>query len=222
MSENAEFVSKMLDEVDAQLIETASVEPNRIQVSLSASPKAFPEKFSLKGFKDGQPHLYECDFVSDYKSLTSTTLPWAWIIPADQPRAINRLIRHGVTVSKLTENKKLKAEQDSVINLKRSETEFQKHKNVRIETERKVVETELPTGSYVVLSAQPLGRLAAYLLEAESDDGLVMWNFFDESIAEGKPYPVLRLPTPARLETCLLYTSPSPRDRQKSRMPSSA
>ena len=26
----------------------------------------------------------------------------------------------------------------------------------------------------------------------------------------------------ARLETCLLYTSPSPRDRQKSRMPSSA
>ena len=26
----------------------------------------------------------------------------------------------------------------------------------------------------------------------------------------------------ARLESCLLYTSPSPRDRQKSRMPSSA
>ena len=25
-----------------------------------------------------------------------------------------------------------------------------------------------------------------------------------------------------RLDTCLLYTSPSPRDRQKSRMPSSA
>ena len=28
--------------------------------------------------------------------------------------------------------------------------------------------------------------------------------------------------TPAVTETCLLYTSPSPRDRQKSRMPSSA
>ena len=27
---------------------------------------------------------------------------------------------------------------------------------------------------------------------------------------------------PAALDTCLLYTSPSPRDRQKSRMPSSA
>ena len=28
--------------------------------------------------------------------------------------------------------------------------------------------------------------------------------------------------TPIRITTCLLYTSPSPRDRQKSRMPSSA
>ena len=27
---------------------------------------------------------------------------------------------------------------------------------------------------------------------------------------------------PKSLDTCLLYTSPSPRDRQKSRMPSSA
>ena len=27
---------------------------------------------------------------------------------------------------------------------------------------------------------------------------------------------------PEKLDTCLLYTSPSPRDRQKSRMPSSA
>ena len=29
-------------------------------------------------------------------------------------------------------------------------------------------------------------------------------------------------PMPYQIDTCLLYTSPSPRDRQKSRMPSSA
>ena len=32
----------------------------------------------------------------------------------------------------------------------------------------------------------------------------------------------VRLSVTAKDETCLLYTSPSPRDRQKSRMPSSA
>ena len=201
MTENAEFVAKMLDEVDAQLVETATVEPHRIKVSLSAAPRAFEEKFSLKGYKDDKPHDYECEFFGNYKSLTSTTLPWAWVISADQPRAIDRLLRHGIVVSTLTENKELKAEQDTVINLKRAITEFQKHKTVRIETQRAVVSTELPAGSYVVQSAQPLGRLAAYLLEAESDDGLVTWNFFDQSIAEGKVYPALRLPKPAQLTT---------------------
>jgi hypothetical protein len=28
--------------------------------------------------------------------------------------------------------------------------------------------------------AQPLGNLAFYLLEPQSDDGLVTWNFFDD------------------------------------------
>src|SRR5674476_365701 len=39
----------------------------------------------------------------------------------------------------------------------------------------------------------------------------------------GNPRITVRLPTPRGLSqatTCLLYTSPSPRDRQKSRMPS--
>ena len=37
----------------------------------------------------------------------------------------------------------------------------------------------------------------------------------------GCPIELLE-PEILRLKTCLLYTSPSPRDRQKSRMPSSA
>ena len=201
MTEKADFVSKLLNEVDTDLVKTASVEPNRIQISLSAAPEAFEEKLTLKGFKDGEPHDYECEFVSDYKSLSSTTLPFAWIIPEDQPRAVDRLLRHGIAVSALTASKELKVERDVVINVKRSKTEFQKHANVRIETERELATIEPPVGSYVVFSAQPLGRLAAYMLEAESDDGLVMWNFFDESIAVGQPYPVTRIACPAKLET---------------------
>ena len=36
------------------------------------------------------------------------------------------------------------------------------------------------------------------------------------------PHGYVRLQTTDKTWTCLLYTSPSPRDRQKSRMPSSA
>ena len=38
----------------------------------------------------------------------------------------------------------------------------------------------------IVQTAPPLGTLAVFLLEPESDDGLATWNFFDAVIAEGK------------------------------------
>ena len=40
---------------------------------------------------------------------------------------------------------------------------------------------------------QPLARLAFYLLEPRSDDGLVDWNFLDAALgADVKVYPILR------------------------------
>ncbi len=200
MTENSDDVVKLLEEVDKDIIEKASSDPNRIQVSLSAAPQPFKEKFKLKGFKDGEPHDYECEFVSDYQSTSATTLPYAWIIPAEHPRAVDRLLRHGIKVSTFSKPDEIKVEQDTVINVRRSTAEFQKHANVRVETQRAAASIEVPAGSYYVPSAQPLGRLAAYMLEAESDDGLVMWNFFDESIAEGSVYPVTRIPSPMAVE----------------------
>ena len=38
----------------------------------------------------------------------------------------------------------------------------------------------------------------------------------------GKHYTVIQQPVPTKAQTCLLYTSPSPRDLSTSRMPSSA
>jgi hypothetical protein len=36
-----------------------------------------------------------------------------------------------------------------------------------------------PAGTFVVRTAQPLAGLAAYLLEPQSNDGLLTWNYFD-------------------------------------------
>jgi hypothetical protein len=40
---------------------------------------------------------------------------------------------------------------------------------------------------------QPLARLAFYLLEPASDDGLVAWNYLDEQLKDAKTYPILRV-----------------------------
>jgi murein tripeptide amidase MpaA len=51
-----------------------------------------------------------------------------------------------------------------------------------------------PIGSWLVPMNQPLARLAFYLLEPNSDDGVTTWNFLDDVLgAEGVTvYPILR------------------------------
>jgi hypothetical protein len=51
----------------------------------------------------------------------------------------------------------------------------------------------LPGGTYIVRAGQPLGILAAYLLEPESDDGLVTWNLLDRYIDKGREFPIMRI-----------------------------
>jgi hypothetical protein len=40
---------------------------------------------------------------------------------------------------------------------------------------------------------QALARLAFYLLEPESDDGLVTWNIIEAGLAAGEAYPIYRV-----------------------------
>ena len=53
-------------------------------------------------------------------------------------------------------------------------------------------------------------------------DNLATLYFLLVDTAEEKTYVISSLTLIKELADCLLYTSPSPRDRQKSRMPSSA
>jgi hypothetical protein len=73
-----------------------------------------------------------------------------------------------------------------------------------VKGEYSMVEKEFPAGSLFVPTAQVLGNVAAYLLEPESDDGLIYWNFFDRYLATQwgsgpRTCPVYRLLQPANL-----------------------
>ena len=62
-------------------------------------------------------------------------------------------------------------------------------------------EIDFPAGTYYVSMAQSLAAVAACLLEPESDDGLVVWNFFDRYLAQQwgrgpQEYPVYKLYKP--------------------------
>lgn len=198
---NHEAIHKLLEAVDRELIQTAQKEPARIPVSLNAKAIPFKEKFIVKGFRDGEPADIECDFIGDYESTSSTTLPYAYLIPKQHARVVDRLLMHGVSVMQVTEPIKMEVEEDVVQQLSRQPRPFQKHRMVRVATERSSKQVTVSEGTYLVLTAQPLGRWVAYMLEPESDDGYAFWNFFDDVLKVGTAFPVQRIAKPRAIQT---------------------
>jgi hypothetical protein len=97
----------------------------------------------------------------------------------------------------------LAVESFKVTELIGQERPYQGHRLNRVKGEYTKEEKEFPAGTFYIPLSQPLGKLAAYLLEPESDDGLLVWNFFDRHLVPQwgrgqQVYPVYKLlqPTP--------------------------
>ncbi|MDQ2664887.1 MAG: M14 family metallopeptidase [Gemmatimonadota bacterium] len=109
--------------------------------------------------------------------------------------AVAMLRMHGVRVDRVQPNWLLPRMQrfaiDSVV---RSPRPFQGHNEVRPFGHWEAVPGSALV-SFVVPTNQPLGRVAMYLLDPESDDGLATWNMFDAALAQ-RTYPVLRAAAP--------------------------
>jgi hypothetical protein len=59
----------------------------------------------------------------------------------------------------------------------------------------------LPAGSYVIRAGQPYGLAAFYLLEPESEDGLMQWSFYDGIVTAHSDFPVARIVKPATVRS---------------------
>lgn len=127
--------------------------------------------------------------------------PSAYVIP-DADTAVVRLLRlHGLEVQRLDADWSGNVESFVVDSVGTAARAFQGHHETRLTGKWTRQRRTVPAGSFIVRSAQPRGLLSVYLLEPQSDDGLVDWNFFDAEVAHGKTFPVLRIVEPLRAAT---------------------
>ncbi len=123
----------------------------------------------------------------------SVTIPDAyWFTDSSVAR---RLQLHGVRVDSVGTTRAARVQRFVVDSVVKAPRPFQGHNEVRL-TGLWSDAGAMPAGGYLVSTHQRLGRVAAYLLEPESDDSFATWNAFDSVIAPGRPYPVLRVWTP--------------------------
>ena len=135
---------------------------------------------------------------SAFNPTTSATLPRGYVIPQELTHIVEHLKMHGVTVETLTKNARATGEEYTATALNKSSRPFEQHNMATIEGSFSAAKKRFKKGDYYVDLAQPLANLIFYMLEPESDDGLVTWNFFDEYFQqaglEEKPvaYPIFK------------------------------
>ena len=145
-------------------------------------------------------------YMARFVSARSVAFPAGYFITVPDKAVIDKLLQHGVAVERLMEPATLDVEAFTVSEATGSPRLNQGHYNTNVAGEYQTVTMDFPAGTYFVSTAQTLGSVAAYLLEPESDDGLVVWNYFDRYLATqwsraAQPYPVFKLLEPVNLVT---------------------
>jgi hypothetical protein len=145
-------------------------------------------------------------FLANFIGKRTVPFPRGYLIAIPDDRVLAALQRHGIVVERLTEPATLTVESFSVTEVSGSRRLNQGHYTTSVGGEYSTVEKEFPRGALFVPTAQALGSLAAFLLEPESGDGLVYWNFFDRYLQAqwsnaAQTYPVYKLMTPANFVT---------------------
>jgi hypothetical protein len=125
------------------------------------------------------------------------SMPAGYLIPGKMTHVVALLRRHGIGVDHTSRPWRARIRiftPDSV----RSDSLFEGHKPVQVQGAwaSESIDTLISAGDYLVKTDQALGRLAAYLLEPASEDGVVTWNLLDRDLRAGLPYPIVRIESP--------------------------
>jgi hypothetical protein len=121
--------------------------------------------------------------------------------------AITGLLKvHGIKIEQLAADSRLEVQQFDIIDLKGSTRLNQGHYTNSITGKFSDGLVTFPAGTLVVRTAQPFGNVAAYLLEPQSNDGMVFWNFFDRYLVpqwgQGyNQYPVYKVLNKTEIKT---------------------
>ena len=217
---HADELARLTAEADRRTVERGLAPKESDTFGLDIEVRELPDKVTVRGYeveitpREGSPFpemkrtdrkkTYVLPYFADFVPKRTVRLPYAYVIPVFDEAIAARLRGHGLAVERLTEPVTLEVEAFRLKEVKASPRLYQGHRTNQVKGEPAVEKREFPRGTLVVRMAQPLGNLAAYLLEPESDDGLLVWNAFDKYIAREwgggtETYPVYKLYTPQPL-----------------------
>jgi dipeptidyl-peptidase 4 len=183
---------RLVNVVDAARMETMALgaEPRgEIAVQMEYGPEDYAVSYTLirggpgrGGAPDTPVDTIEVTGAQLLKKPVATKTrarPWAYLLPRDAREAVAMLQRHGITVEVLTDSARVTVDAYTVAGVSH-ERAYNHAAATRVEVGEVLTQEQLfPAGTFVVPTAQFLGRLVTHMLEPESDDNVVYWNTMD-------------------------------------------
>ena len=151
----------------------------------------------------GKPISFRMPIIGQ-QPVETVRLPKAWWVPPAQTEVIDRLRLHGIAFETIATPRTLTVDRVRLIDPKVTQPKEGRYP-ITARFEHRPVEQAMPAGSVRVPADQPLGLLAAALLEPESQDSFLAWGFFPEMLA---PAPDTDAFVLARLGEHVLATQP--------------
>jgi dipeptidyl-peptidase-4 len=146
--------------------------------------------------------IIEIKGVQNYNAFAATKLakvPRAYVFPAELSLVAEKLRLHGVSVSTLQQGSEFSGESFKVREIGKQNFVQNNHQNSLLRGEFSSGTKIFAAGDYYVAMDNRLANLIFYLLEAEADDGLAYWNFFDDYLArelvdvESVDFPIFKV-----------------------------
>jgi hypothetical protein len=127
-----------------------------------------------------------------FEAAESERVPSAYFVPAELQAVGERLRAHGIRLERLGQASTIPVEEFRIASTEIASQVFENHRERTVTGQYAATERSLPPGTWRVPMNQPLARLAFYLLEPRSNDGLLTWNLLDETLKDAQVYPILR------------------------------
>lgn len=145
--------------------------------------------------RTGHYRTLQLDVYDRFDPEYSVPVPAAYAIPPERDDIVRALRMHGVIVERTVAPVEAAVTAFTVDSISHAKRPFQGHNETTLHGRWLAPRTAtLVAGTYLVPTAQSLGAVAVYLLEPESDDGLVTWNTLDGVLHDGAEFPVVRVP----------------------------
>ena len=127
----------------------------------------------------------------EFEPTETARVPVAYFVPPEAEGVLAKLEAHGVRHETLARPIRLSVQVFRIDSTTVAQRPFQQHSERTVFGRYRMASRELPAGTVVVRTDQPLGRLAFALLEPRFDDGLLNWNVLDSLLEGAEEYPIL-------------------------------